>query len=155
MKILGIDPGYERLGVAVIEKGDTDTLLYSDCIKTSAELPFSERLLILGKSIETIIKDYSPDVLSIEKLYFTNNQKTAMNVAQAIGTLIYIAKINGLEVFEYTPLQIKSACTGSGRADKRQMMLMLPNLIKINKKIEYDDEYDAIAVCITHSASSR
>ncbi len=155
MKILGIDPGYERLGIAIVEKNNKDTLLYSDCIKTSPELQFHDRLLLLGKEVESVIKDHSPTVLSIEKLYFTNNQKTAMNVAQVIGMIIYIAKTHGLEVFEYTPLQIKSACTGNGRANKNQMMTMLPNLIKISKKIRHDDEYDAIATCLTHSAHSR
>ena len=156
MKILGIDPGYERLGVAIIEKdigtGGKEVLLHSGCIQTSAQLPFSERLRILGAEIEELIKKYKPHSLTIEKLYFQNNQKTAMNVAQAIGVIIYIAKSHGLEVFEYTPLQIKSACAGSGRADKKQIMTMLPHLIKIDKSIKYDDEYDAIAVGLTHLA---
>ncbi len=156
LKILGIDPGYERLGVAIIEKdtetGGKEVLLHSDCIKTSAKLPFPERLELLGSAVEYIIDKYKPTVLAIEKLYFQNNQKTAMNVAQSIGALIYIAKSKGLDVYEYTPLQIKSACAGNGRADKKQIMAMLPHLIKIEKEIQYDDEYDAIAVGLTHLA---
>jgi crossover junction endodeoxyribonuclease RuvC len=156
MKILGIDPGYERLGVAIIEKdtqsGQKETLLYSDCIQTSPKLPFSERLFSIGQELEQLCTKYTPEVLSIEKLYFTNNQKTAMQVAQVIGLIIYIARLHGMSVHEYTPLQIKSACTGNGRADKKQMIAMLPLLIKIEKKIQYDDEYDALGVALTHSA---
>lgn len=155
MKILSIDPGYERLGVAIIEKnkvGTKEVLLYSNCIKTSAKLPFPERLELLGKAVKHIIEKYEPKTLAIEKLYFQNNQKTAMNVAQAIGVFIYIAKSQGLTIYEYTPLQIKSACTGNGRADKKQMTFMLPKLIKIGKEIQYDDEYDAIAIGLTHIA---
>jgi len=156
MIVLSIDPGYERLGVAIIEKdietGNKEKLLYSDCIQTSAQLPFPERLRILGTETEILIKKYKPKILAIEKLYFQNNQKTAMNVAQVIGAIIYIAKSHGLEVYEYTPLQIKSACAGNGRADKKQIITILPHLIKIEKEIKYDDEYDAIACGITHLA---
>ncbi len=156
MKVLGIDPGYERLGVAIVEKdighGAKEVLLYSDCIKTSSKLPFPARLAVLGDAVQQLIAKHKPDALAIEKLYFTNNQKTAMNVAQAIGAIIYIAKSGGVEVYEYTPLQIKVACAGNGRADKQQIMTMLPHLIKIDKEIKYDDEYDAIAVALTHVA---
>jgi crossover junction endodeoxyribonuclease RuvC len=153
MKILGIDPGYERLGISIIEKQqDKDVLLFSECFQTDKKTPFQERLLLIGQNLQDIITTYKPDVLSIEKLYFTSNQKTAMNVSQVIGAIIFIVKSNNLDVFEYTPLQIKSACTGSGKADKKQIMAMLPHLIRIEKEIKLDDEFDAIAVAITHSA---
>jgi crossover junction endodeoxyribonuclease RuvC len=158
LKVLSIDPGYERLGVAVIEKvdaGSKEALVYSACVKTPATLPFQDRLVGLGLEVERLIKKYKPNVMAIEKLYFTNNQKTAMGVAQVIGALVYIAKSKGLEVYEYTPLQIKSACAGSGRADKKQMMTMLPHLIQIDKDIKHDDEYDAIAVGLTHIAHNQ
>ncbi len=153
MRILGIDPGYDRLGVAIIEKdSDTERLLYSECVKTQKKDTFIDRLKDVGETVSDLISIYEPNVLAIEKLYFTNNQKTAMNVSQVIGAIIYIAKSRNMNVHEYTPLQIKSACTGNGKANKNQMMSMIPNLIQITKKIKYDDEYDAIAVCITHSA---
>ena len=156
MKILGIDPGYERLGVSVIEKatesGADEVLLYSDCIKTSSKLPFPDRLVQLGEEISRLIDVHKPEVLAIEKLYFTNNQKTAMYVSQAIGAIIYIARSKSLAIYEYTPLQIKVACAGNGRADKKQIMTMLPLLIKIEKEIKHDDEYDAIATALTHIA---
>ncbi len=154
MKILGIDPGYERLGVAIVEKepSSKEQLIHSGCVQTSAQLPFPERLELIGNAVELLIKTYKPNALAIEKLYFVNNQKTAMSVAQVIGAIIYIAKSNGLEIFEYTPLQIKSACAGNGRADKKQMMAMIPLLVKIEKNIKHDDEYDAIAAALTHLA---
>ncbi len=153
MIILGIDPGYERLGVAILEKTENkEVLLFSDCIKTSAKLPFSDRLISLGDSVTNLIEGYKPNVLAIEKLYFHNNQKTAMYVSQVMGAIIYISKNKNMQIEEYTPLQIKSAITGNGKANKQQIMSMLHHLVRINKKIKYDDEYDAIATCLTCSA---
>ncbi len=156
MKTIGIDPGYERLGVAIIEKdiniNKKEVLLYSDCVKTPATLPFLDRLTIIGETVKQLIKKHKPKVLAIEKLYFNSNQKTAMHVSQVIGAIIYIAKSQNIKVYEYTPLQIKSAITGNGRADKKQIMTILPHLIKIEKEIKHDDEYDAIAVGLTHLA---
>lgn len=149
MRVIGIDPGYERLGVAVVEG---KTLLYSDCFKTSATLPFPERLRLVGDEVARLITEYTPKALAIEKLYFNTNQKTGIAVAQVIGAVTYIAQAHGLTVHEYTPPQIKVACTSNGRADKKQVMAMLPHLITIDKKITYDDEFDAIAVALTHLA---
>lgn len=154
MRILGIDPGYEKLGVAVIEKSykGKETLLYSDCLMTKKELDHHERLLNLGKNIEKIIKEYKPSVLSTEKLFFNENQKTAMKVSEVRGVLLYIASNAKLKICEYTPLEIKTAIAGYGRADKNQMMTMLPKLLKIPQKKRQDDEYDAIAAALTASA---
>jgi len=162
MIILGIDPGYERLGIAVIEKpqknsshSKKETLLYSDCFKTSAKLEFKERLLILGQEINRIIVLYKPEHLAIENLFFQNNQKTAMNVAEVRGAILYIALSNNLLVKEFTPLQIKSAVAGHGQADKKQVADMIHKLMTIEKEIKHDDEYDAIAVALTASAVIR
>ena len=153
MRILSIDPGYERLGVAIIERtNNKDVLLYSICKKTSATKEFQDRLSELGSFIDKLILDYSPEILAIEKLYFQNNQKTAMYVSQVIGVTIFLAKKNNMPVYEYTPLQIKSAITGNGRADKKQIITMLKHLIQIDKEIKYDDEFDAIAIGLTHTA---
>jgi crossover junction endodeoxyribonuclease RuvC len=152
MKVLGIDPGYERLGVAILEKKDSkNSLLFSDCLKTDKSLALSERILILGDQIKKLISVWSPDTLSIEKLFFTTNQKTAMGVSEAKGALTYIARSSGLSVYEYTPLQVKIAVTGYGKATKEQVLYMLDKLIKIEKKdtIKHDDEFDAIAVALT------
>ncbi len=155
--IFGIDPGYERCGFAILQKNEQgkETLLYSDCFKTSAKIPFEERLLLLGKELERLIAKYSPHIVALEKLYFTSNQKTAMHVAEVRGAFMYLAQKAGCSVCEYSPNEIKVAIAGDGAGSKQQMMLMLPRLIHIDKKIQYDDEYDAIGVALTASAVER
>lgn len=156
MKILGIDPGYERIGIAVLEKEKNgESLLYSDCFKTPPSFDFPKRLELIGKEIKSVVEKYKPDLLSIETLLFNNNQKTAMKVAEARGVIIYKAVCGGLEIYEYTPLQIKIAVAGYGRADKEQVKTMTKQLISIEKDVQYDDEMDAIAICLTCSASYR
>ena len=157
MKVIAIDPGYERVGIAVIEKQikGKDILIYSDCFKTSAKLPFEKRLVLIGEEIKKIIKNFSPEVLAIETLFFTTNQKTAMHVSEARGAIIYEAMQNGLHICEYTPLQIKIAVTGYGKSDKKQICSFLPKLICIEKDIKHDDEYDAIAVGLTCLATEK
>lgn len=157
MKILSIDPGFERIGIAIIEKDikGKEVLVYSECFKTKASLPFYERILLIGQKIETITKEYKPIALAIEKLYFTTNQKTVMGVAEARGVIIYSAIKHGLKIFEYTPPQIKVAVTGYGKADKTQVMSMVPKLISIPNKIKSDDELDAIAIGLTCLACER
>jgi crossover junction endodeoxyribonuclease RuvC len=154
MKIISIDPGYERVGVAIIEKtGSKEELIFSDCIQTSAKIEHSKRLLAVGQEVASLIEKYQPSVLATESLFFKNNQKTAMKVSEARGVVIYEAQKAGLKIFEYTPLQIKIATTGYGKSEKNQVMEMVKRLIKINKTIKYDDEYDAIAVGLTFFAT--
>lgn len=156
MRTLAIDPGFGRCGVAVLEKaGTAHTLLYSDCIETSPTLSFPERLAAVLSECTRLVSSYAPQAMALEKLYFSNNQKTAMQVAEVRGALLGLAGSRGLSVFEYTPGEIKSATTGSGRADKRQIAKMVHLLVKIEKEIRLDDEYDAIAVGITHLARAR
>jgi crossover junction endodeoxyribonuclease RuvC len=157
MKILAIDPGFERVGVAVIERDSKqkDILVYSDCFKTPAKIPFHQRLTMIGDEMERLIKKYKPEALSIEKLYFTNNQKTVMGVSEARGVIIYSASRNNLKIFEYTPPQIKIAVTGYGRADKKMVTNMVFKLIKIEKPTSSDDELDAIAIGITCLAREK
>jgi len=156
MKILGIDPGYERLGVAVTEgPRGKETLLYSNCLRTKATLTFPERLLILGKEVELLLENYAPDYCALENLFITTNQKTAMRVAEVRGMLIYLAQKYGVPIVEYTPLQIKDAIVGFGRGEKSQVMAMIPKLISVPAGKRLDDEYDAIAVALTASASLR
>jgi len=157
MKIIAVDPGFERLGIAIIEKESRgkEVLLFSECFKTSANLPFEERLLLIGNEISKLIGEYSPEALSIETLFFTNNQKTAMHVAETRGAIIYEALKNGLQLFEFNPVQIKAAVTGSGRADKKQVISMIHKLIVIKNKLKHDDEYDAIACGLTFFAYQK
>jgi len=153
---MGIDPGYERLGIAVIEKeSGKESLIHSECFQTDAALSFHERLHLLGEQLETIIKKHKPKHLALENVFFNTNQKTAMDVAAVRGVILYVARTNNLETFEYSPPQIKSAVGGSGRANKKEVATMLHHLITINKEIRLDDEYDAIAVALTHSAINR
>jgi len=152
MKILGIDPGYERLGVAVLEKNKGDQkekVLFSECFKTSAKLEFSERLNLIGEEVRTIIKKYKPEVLSIETLFLTTNQKTVMRVAEARGVVIYEASRAGLKIFEASPPQIKIATTGYGKSDKAQIIKMVKMLVKMDNSKTSDDELDAIAITLT------
>lgn len=159
MKIIGIDPGYERLGIAVIEKNGNgsgkETLLHSECFQTASSLPFHERLLRIGEHLEELLTTHSPTYLALENVFFNTNQKTAMDVAAVRGVLIYLAKTHNVEVVEYTPPQIKAAVGGSGRASKKEVETMLHHLVTIDKKVRFDDEYDAIAVALTHSACVR
>lgn len=159
MRVLAIDPGYERLGLAVLEKksgsGAKETLLFSECFQTLKTLPFPERLHAVAVELEKIIKEFSPEAVAIESLFFTNNQKTAMHVAEIRGVIMYEAMSHQLRFAEYTPGQIKIAVTGDGRADKKQIFSMVPRLVKIDKKIEFDDEYDAIAIGLTFLAIAQ
>jgi len=152
MKIIGVDPGYQRMGVAVIETGSRNTLLYSGCITTDKKDCPSKRLKIIGGLFCGLIEQYKPEVLSIENIFFNTNQKTAIMVAAARGVAIYEAAKHMLPVYEYSPLQIKIALTSYGRADKRQVRAMVEKMISLDKKIRFDDEYDAIATALTHSA---
>ncbi len=152
MRILGIDPGYERLGLAILEKNKNDRkerVIFSECFKTSAKLEFSERLNLIGERVRKIIKEYSPEVLSIETLFLTNNHKTVMHVAEARGVVIYEASCSGLKIFEASPPQIKIATTGYGKSDKAQMIKMVKMLVEIDNSKKSDDELDAIAIALT------
>jgi crossover junction endodeoxyribonuclease RuvC len=158
MRVLSIDPGYERLGVAILDKvrGGKEQLVFSDCVKTSAELTFEDRLLILGQKVEELIATHSPQALSIENLFISNNQKTAMRVSEVRGAILYIAKKYNLVIREFTPLQIKLSVTGDGKSTKDQVIKMVGLIIPaaLNKKA-LDDEYDAIAVGIAFFAYER
>lgn len=157
MILLSIDPGFERLGLAIIEKEGRgkETLIYSECFKTSAKLPHYERLRLIGNKIKDVIEEYKPTELATEKLFFNSNQKTVIPVAEARGVILFIAGTHNLPVFEYSPPEIKVAVTGHGRSDKQQIMEMVPRLISLNKPIASDDEFDAIAIGLTHYAIKR
>ncbi len=156
-RVLGIDPGYERVGVAIVEKDvrGKEILIYSDCIRTDKKFSHPERLKIIAKNLEDQIKKYRPNILAVETLFFESNQKTAMRVAEARGVILVTGTLLGLTVREFTPLQIKVAVTGDGRADKKQMIAMIPRLIGVSTKKMLDDEYDAIAVALTCFAIHR
>lgn len=155
-RVLAFDPGYERLGVAVLEReGSKEKLIYSDCIRTDAKLPFSERLGMLGAAAEVLIEKFAPDAIAIEEVYFENNAKTATKIARVAGMLSYISSRSNLPLFEYTPLEVKVAVTGYGKSDKAAIAMMVQKLVTIPTKPRLDDEMDAIAIGITCLAAAR
>ena len=157
MKVLAIDPGYGRCGVAVVERDNSgkDILVYSGCIETPSTEEFGERLNTVAQECRRLLEAHSPECVAMEKLYFSNNQKTAMRVAEVRGAILAIAGAAYAPVFEYTPGEIKSAVAGSGSADKKQVAAMVRMLVTISKPVRLDDEYDAIAIGLTHLASAK
>ncbi len=155
MRVLGVDPGFDRLGLAVIE-GDPSrpTHIWSECIlppKGTAD----ERLAVVYAAITGAIQEYSPDLIALETLYFSTNKKTAIGVAEARGAILSAAGALNLPVSEHAPGTVKLAVTGDGRADKKAIALMVPKLIRLPIKKRLDDEFDAIAVAICALSTSR
>lgn len=148
-RVLAIDPGYDRLGIAVVE-GDPSrpTLVWSDCVMPDKGLP-AERLAQVSSAITKTIKKYAPDVLAIETLFFSVNKKSALGVAEARGAILAAAGSASLSVMECSPQQVKIAVTGYGAADKKAVGMMIPQLVSLTKKKRLDDELDAIAIGIT------
>jgi len=155
--ILAIDPGYDRCGVALLERTGEgiERLLYSSCITTEPRSSFEDRLVAIVRAVRELIHTHKPSLCALEQLYLTSNHKTAMRVAEVRGALIALAREESVALKEFGPGQIKVAITGDGRASKKQIMLMVPRLVKISKEIRYDDEYDAIAIALTASALYR
>ncbi len=159
MRVLSVDPGYDRLGVAILElQNEKETLLYSHCIETDRSLPLPDRLHHIGILFEDLIHTHHPDTLAIETLFFNKNQKTAIGVAQARGMLIYLAKTHHCTVYEFGPQEIKIAITGYGKSDKNAVIDMVKRLVAGAPPIALDDEYDAIAVgvtCLAHYGRTK
>ncbi|PIQ68729.1 MAG: crossover junction endodeoxyribonuclease RuvC [Candidatus Taylorbacteria bacterium CG11_big_fil_rev_8_21_14_0_20_46_11] len=157
MRILAIDPGYERLGVAILEKlpRQKETVVYSACIRTKKTTPHAYRLLEISEAVIKVIEKFKPEALAIETLFLHSNQKTVMAVSEARGAILVSASKMGLTIHEYTPLQIKIAVTGYGRGDKTQIISMVQKLISLPLGKRLDDEYDAIAVGLTCFASTK
>lgn len=161
MKIVAIDPGYERLGIAVLEDAGKPMVVFSCCFKTSATLPHQERLAAISGEIKKVIKKYQPIELATEKLFFNINQKTAFKVAEARGVILSAGAEAGLVVAEYTPLQVKIAVTGYGRGDKKQVIDMVSKLADFSPakpqggRGASDDEMDAVAIGLTHLACRK
>ena len=135
--------------------GNKFKLIYADAIKTKPHSEFNERLVTIYNEINEIIDKYNPEVLSIEDLFFNTNTKTAIKVAQARGVLILSAKIRKMEVYEYTPLQIKQGVAGYGKATKTQVKNMLKVILNIEKLPSLDDITDSIAIAVCHAHSNN
>src|SRR3989338_2811960 len=160
-RVLGIDPGYGRMGVAVLESSREGQviLLFSDCLETRVGEGFPVRLGELQIKLRELIKKWKPGQVALEKLYFATNQKTVMQVAETRGMVIALTQEFALTLHEYTPLQVKVGITGYGRASKFQVAEMLHKLIRLeakrnNRKFR-DDEYDAIAVGVTDLSTRK
>ena len=150
MLILGIDPGYDRLGLAIIEKKPKtkETLLYSTCLTSKKTDTFNLRLKELGLKFEQILTTYKIDLVNIESIFIANNKKTAMKVAEVKGMLCFLSAKAGIDVIEMTPLEIKLAITGYGNASKDQITKMAQMLINIPDQVKLDDEFDAIVIAL-------
>lgn len=156
MRVLAFDPGFERLGVAVVEKlNGKEFLVHSECVRTLSTLPFAERLRELGNAAEGFIKKCKPGAVALEDLYFAKNAKTAMKVAEVRGMLVYLAASKGIPLYQYTPSEVKVAITGYGKSDKAAVAAMVARLVSLPSKKRLDDEVDAIAVGLTCLASVR
>ena len=158
-RILGIDPGLETTGISVIDISNPDLymVVYCDCIVASKRKKIPERLSEIYFGINEVIKRYKPFCLAIEELFFAANVRTAMNVGQARGTALLAGYLNEIDIFEYTPLEIKQAIVGYGHATKEQIKYMVKMILKINNIdaiVKKDDAWDSLAVAICHANSS-
>ena len=156
MRVLGIDPGFAITGYSIIDYiGNKFYLRTSGAILTEAKTSFPLRLEKINKELAEIIETYNPDAMSIEELFFNNNAKTAINGAQARGVILVTARMHNLDIFEYTPLQVKQAVTGYGRADKIQVQRMVKMILNEEKLPKLDDITDSMAMAICHAHSAR
>ena len=152
MRILGIDPGIAIVGWGVLdyEKLKFRPVAY-DSIMTKAGLPVEDRLQIIYTELSAIIEKYKPEAIAVEELFWNTNQKTGIIVAEARGVVLLCAKEHGVPIFEYTPLQVKQAVVGYGRAEKKQVILMVTTLLKLEKPPKPDDTADALALAMCHA----
>ncbi len=150
MRVLAIDPGYDRVGVALLTNTNFDNeLIFSTCFETVRGEEFNLRLFTLGEAIASLIKEHRPDTVAIETLFFNKNIKTAIGVAEARGMILYLAKKANCSIYEFGPQEIKIATTGYGKSDKTAVFSMVKRLVKNVPEVALDDEYDAIAVGVT------
>lgn len=157
MRILGIDPGTATTGWAIVEsdKCQVTSVKNCDCILTEAKKSLDKRLVEIFDQLQKIIKKYRPDAMAIEELFFAKNTKTAISVGHARGVIMLVAAKLKIPVYEYTPLQVKQAVVGYGRADKNQVQQMLKHHLKTKHIPKQDDTADAIAVAITHIQTKK
>lgn len=156
MRILGIDPGFAITGYSIIDyQGNKFKLIDSGAVLTKAGESFPLRLTKIYDDVTELINKYKPDAISVEELFFNNNQKTAINVAQARGVILTVGCKNNIPTYEYTPLQIKQAVAGYGRADKIQVQKMVKTILNVDKLPKLDDTTDSMAAAICHAHSAR
>lgn len=156
MRILGIDPGLATVGWGVIDviNGKPNPVAYG-VILTPKDNKFADRLMIIEEDLNSLIDKFKPDEIALEELFFNDNVKTAINVAHARGVILITCIKKCGKLYEYTPLQIKQALTGYGRAEKRQIQEMTKTFLNLPKIPKPDDAADALAVALTHSQTNR
>ncbi len=151
MRILGIDPGYAIVGFGIVESsGFNFDVVNFGVITTPANIPIEDRLLMIYNDLNTVIERYKPEEMAIEELFFNTNHTTGIPVAEARGVILLCAKMHGVPVFEYTPLQVKQAVVGYGRAEKQQVIAMTTSMLKLPSPPKPDDAADALAIAICH-----
>lgn len=156
MRILGIDPGTAIVGYGLIEKIRSGYLCKGfGSVRTSSKKSLPDRLQQIYRELQALIDEFQPDCLAVEELFFNKNTKTALAVGQARGVILLAGVEKNLPVFEYTPLQVKQAIAGYGRAEKRQVQEMVKILLKLEKKPTPDDAADALAIAICHAHSHK
>ncbi len=154
MIILGIDPGYAITGYGIIEyKNNKSSILHYGVISTKSNMPFEKRLLAISMQLDILFTEYKPDFMAIEELFFSRNTTTAIGTAQARGVAVLSGAKANVPIYEYTPLQVKVAVSGYGRADKNQVQQMVKILLNLKEIVKPDDASDALAVAICHAHS--
>lgn len=152
MVIIGIDPGYAIVGYGILDyRSNHFNVVDYGAVTTEAGTPFIVRLEYIYDELSVIMAKYHPEALSVEKLFFNTNQKTAINVAQARGVILLAAKKAGVEIFEYTPLQVKQSVVGYGRAEKKQVQELTRMILGLKEIPKPDDTADALAMAICHA----
>ena len=155
MVILGIDPGVATICFGVINaERQKNTLIQYGTITTPAGIPLASRLLQISNDMEELIHLFRPDEMAIEELFFSTNITTGISVAHGRGVILLAAEKQGVPIFEYTPIQVKQAVAGYGKADKKQVMLMTQRLLHMNRIPRPDDAADALAIAICHSRAA-
>lgn len=155
MRIIGIDPGYAIVGYGIIDYSSNHfSVVDYGAVTTKAHTPFDSRLSTIYDGLTQLISMYKPDAMSIEKLFFNTNTTTAIDVAQARGVIVLAAAQGGLDIAEYTPLQVKQSVVGYGRAEKKQVQEMTRLMLNLKSVPKPDDTADALALAICHAHSA-
>ncbi len=151
MRIIGIDPGYAIVGFGIVECKALDFRPVDfGVITTPAKIPIEERLNMIYNDLGALLDRFKPDAMAVEELFFNTNHTTGIPVAEARGVILLSAKQHGVEIFEYTPLQVKQSVVGYGRAEKHQVIAMTTSILKLPKPPKPDDAADALAIAVCH-----
>ncbi|MBF8280380.1 MAG: crossover junction endodeoxyribonuclease RuvC [Candidatus Magasanikbacteria bacterium] len=156
MKVLGIDPGFGRMGWAIVEiAGSGVRAIEFGCVETKSVMSFAERLLVLSDELRRLIKKFHPEVVAVEELFFAKNVKTAIQVAHGRGVIILAAAQAGLPIVEVKPAEVKQTIAGNGNADKKQVQKMVQIIFGLKAPLKSDDAADALAVALTGGSRAR